>query len=90
MKVRYRQLFTIPHSGVFSPQLQRKEQKPPGKPAAFAFPSCNHSYAPQRHGAREEFLVTVKADMIDPHFAGFDTIHYLLKVFVFDLQSITD
>ena len=36
------------------------------------------------------FSVTVKVDVIDTHFAGFDTIHYLLKVFVFDLQSVTD
>ena len=37
-----------------------------------------------------EFLVTIKVDVVDAHFAGLNTIHYLLKVRVFDLQSITD
>ena len=39
---------------------------------------------------RGEFLITIKADVVDAHFAGLNTIHYLLKVLVFDLQSITD
>ena len=34
---------------------------------------------------RGEFLITVQADVVDAHFAGLDTIHYLLKVWVFDL-----
>ena len=39
---------------------------------------------------RGEFLITVKVDMVDLHFAGLNTIHYLLKVWIFDLQAITD
>ena len=39
---------------------------------------------------RAEFLITIRADMVDAHFAGRNTIHYLLKVLVSDLQSITD
>ena len=39
---------------------------------------------------RGEFLITIKVDVVDAHFAGLNTIHYLLKVLVFDLQSITD
>ena len=39
---------------------------------------------------RGEFLITVKVDVVDAHFASLNTIHYLLKVLVFDLQSITD
>jgi hypothetical protein len=39
---------------------------------------------------RGEFLITLKADVVDAHLTGLDTIHYLLKVWVFDLQSITD
>ncbi|HET9710342.1 MAG TPA: hypothetical protein VFP64_00615 [Pyrinomonadaceae bacterium] len=39
---------------------------------------------------RGGFLITIKVNVVDAHFAGFDTIHYLLKVLVFDLQSITD
>ena len=46
--------------------------------------------APQRHGGRAEFLITVKADVVDAHFAGLNTIHYLRKVLVFDLQSVAD
>ena len=45
---------------------------------------------PQRRRAALEILVTIKADMVDGRFAGLDTIHYLLKAFVFDLQSIAD
>ena len=37
-----------------------------------------------------EFLITVKVDVVDGHFAGFDTIHNLLKVRILDLQSIAD
>jgi hypothetical protein len=39
---------------------------------------------------RGEFLITLQVDVIDAHFAGLNTIHYLLKVWIFDLQSITD
>jgi len=39
---------------------------------------------------RRRFLITLQADVVDAHFAGLNTIHYLLKVFVFDLQSVTD
>jgi hypothetical protein len=39
---------------------------------------------------RGEFLITIEADVVDAGFAGLDTVHYLLKVLVFDLQSITD
>jgi hypothetical protein len=41
----------------------------------------------ERHGG---FLITLQMDVVDAHFAGFNTTHYLLKVWVFDLQSITD
>ena len=41
----------------------------------------------ERHG---EFLITIKADVVDAHFAGLNTIHYLLEPWVFDLQSVTD
>ena len=40
--------------------------------------------------SEDDFLITIKADVVDAHFAGFNTIYYLLKVLVFDLQSITD
>jgi hypothetical protein len=40
-----------------------------------------------RHG---KFLIAIKVDVVDAHFAGLNSIHYLLKVLVFDLQSITD
>ena len=39
---------------------------------------------------RGEFLITIKVDMVDAHFAGLNTIHYLRKVLIFDLQSIED
>ena len=39
---------------------------------------------------RGEFLITIEVNVVDAHFAGFNTIHYLPKVWVFDLQSITD
>ena len=45
---------------------------------------------PQRHGAARRTLITIKADVVDAPFASLNTIHYLLKVLVFDLQSITD
>jgi hypothetical protein len=32
-----------------------------------------------------EFLSAIQVDVIDARFAGFNTIHYLLKVLVFDL-----
>ena len=38
----------------------------------------------------EEFLIAIKADVVDARFAGLKTIYYLLKVWVFDLQSVTD
>jgi len=44
--------------------------------------------AETRSGA--EFLITIKVDVVDAQFAGLNTIHYLLKVLVLDLQSITD
>jgi hypothetical protein len=37
-----------------------------------------------------EFSIAIKPDVVDAHFAGLNTIHYLLKVLVFDLQSVTD
>ena len=39
---------------------------------------------------RGEFLITIKVDVVDAHFAGLNTIHYLLKVLVFDLQAVAD
>jgi hypothetical protein len=39
---------------------------------------------------RGEFLIAVQVNVVDGHFAGLDTIHYLLKMFVLDLQSIAD
>ena len=39
---------------------------------------------------REEFLIILQVDVVDAHFASLNTIHYLLKVLVFDLQSIAD
>ena len=39
---------------------------------------------------RGESLITIKDDVVDAHFASLNTIHYLLEVPVFDLQSITD
>ena len=41
-----------------------------------------------RSGA--EVLIAIKADVVDAHLAGLDTIHYLLEVLVLALQSITD
>ena len=54
-----------------------------------AQPPCLGGYAAETrsHGG---FLITLQVDVVDAHFAGLDTIHYLLKVFVFDLQSVTD
>lgn len=69
---------------------------------AFDFLYCESTSAPDRSlrvsavmGRRDterlgEFLITIKVDVVDAHFAGLDTVHYLLKVRVFDLQSITD
>lgn len=37
-----------------------------------------------------EALITIQVDVVDAHFACFNTIYYLLKARVFDLQSITD
>jgi hypothetical protein len=39
---------------------------------------------------RGEFLITIQVNVVDARFAGFNTIYYLLKVLVFDFQSITD
>jgi hypothetical protein len=39
---------------------------------------------------RGEFLFTLQVNVIDAHFAGLNSLNYLLKVWVFDLQSITD
>ena len=39
---------------------------------------------------REELLITLKIYVVDAHFAVLNAIHYLRKVRVFDLQSITD
>ena len=41
--------------------------------------------APQRHERREEFLITIKVNVVDAHFAGLNTLHYLLNIRVFDL-----
>jgi hypothetical protein len=38
---------------------------------------------------RGEFLIILQVNVVDAHFASLNTIHYLLKVWVFDLQSIT-
>jgi len=45
---------------------------------------------PPRHGVARRLLITLQVDMVDAHFAGLDTIHYLPKVFVFDLQCVAD
>ena len=37
-----------------------------------------------------EILITIQVDVVDAHFAALNTIHYLLKVWVFDLQSVAD
>ena len=39
---------------------------------------------------RGDSLVAVQVDVVDAHFAGFNTIYYLLEVLVFELQSVTD
>ena len=36
-------------------------------------------------GRAEKFLITIKTDVVDAHFTGLNTIHYLLEVLVFDL-----
>jgi hypothetical protein len=46
--------------------------------------------AAETRSGRGEFLITIQANVVDAHFAGLNTIHYLLKVLVFDLQSIAD
>jgi len=56
-----------------------------GSGCAVSPPPCA---AETRSGA--EFLITIKADVVDAHFARFNPTHYLLKVRVFDLQSVTD
>lgn len=54
--------------------------------------SCRVSAVVRRRDTerRGEFLITIKAEVVDARFAGLNTIHYLLKVLVFDLQSIAD
>jgi len=52
--------------------------------------SNTETLCPKRHGAARKFLITIEVDVVDARFASLNTIHYLLKVFVFDLQSITD
>ena len=44
----------------------------------------------QRHGAARRILIAIQVDVVDAHFAGLNTTHYLPKVLVFDLQCITD
>jgi hypothetical protein len=44
----------------------------------------------RRDTERRRLLITIKVDVVDAHFAGLNTIHYLRKVLIFDLQSITD
>jgi hypothetical protein len=39
---------------------------------------------------RREFLITLQMNVVDAHFTGLNTIHYLPKEFVFDLQGITN
>jgi hypothetical protein len=39
---------------------------------------------------RGEFLITLQVNVVDAPLAGLNTIHYLLEVFVFELQPITD
>jgi hypothetical protein len=39
---------------------------------------------------RGEFLISLQVDVVDAHFASLYTIHYLLKVFVLELQAVTD
>lgn len=38
----------------------------------------------RRDTERRGFLIPLQADVVDGHFAGFNTINYLLKVFVFE------
>ena len=51
-------------------------------------PRLSGHVAETRNGA--EFLIILQVEVVDAHFAGLDTIHYLFKVWVFYLQSITD
>jgi hypothetical protein len=44
----------------------------------------------RRDTERRGLLIILQVDVVDAHFAGLNTIHYLLKVFVFERQSITD
>jgi hypothetical protein len=46
--------------------------------------------AAETRSRAENSLITVQMDVVDAHFAGLNTTHYLLKAFVFDLQCITD
>ena len=45
---------------------------------------------PLRHPAAWSLLIILQVDVVYAHFAGLNAIHYLLKVWVFDLQSVTD
>jgi hypothetical protein len=72
-----------------SASTSAKRAKADTKPTDFClFRSSNHSYAAEAR--RGEFLITIKADVVDDHLAGLNAIHYLLKVIVFDLQSVMD
>ena len=44
----------------------------------------------RRDGDGAKDLVTLQVDVVDAHFAGFNTIHYLLETWIFDLQAVTD
>jgi len=60
------------------------------KPYALIDPATAASRRLGRRDAewRGELLITVKVNVVDACFAGLDTIHYLLKVLIFNLQSI--
>jgi len=51
---------------------------------------CLGGYAAETRSGAENFLITLQVDVVDAHFAGLDTIHYLTKGLVLDLQCITD
>jgi len=39
----------------------------------------------RRDRERAGILITIQVDVVDAHFAGLNTIHYLLKIFVFEI-----
>lgn len=53
-----------------------------------AAPRLGGYAAETRSGAED--LITVKVNVVDGRFAGLNTIHYLLKIRIFNLQSVTD